>query len=118
MQETQEMHVPTLSWEDPLEEVMSIHPTILAWQVPWEHIWLLQGLWAVWTFSGAAGGGGVSPGESLPPPSFWRKLHGKDLIHTILSLITIMFVPSCLEAKASDVIAVEKKILTDTMTDL
>ena len=34
MLETQEMHVPSLHREDPLEEVMAIHPSILAWKVP------------------------------------------------------------------------------------
>ena len=29
------MQVPSLDWEDPLEEGMAIHSSILAWEVPW-----------------------------------------------------------------------------------
>ena len=32
MQETQ---VPSLRWEDPLEEEMATHSSILAWRIPW-----------------------------------------------------------------------------------
>ena len=32
MQETQ---VPSLGWEDPLEEGMATHSSILAWRIPW-----------------------------------------------------------------------------------
>ena len=35
MQETQEMWVQSLDWEDPLKEEMASHSTILAWQIPW-----------------------------------------------------------------------------------
>jgi len=35
MQETQEMWVQSLVWEDPLEEEMAIHSSILAWEMPW-----------------------------------------------------------------------------------
>ena len=35
MQETQEMPVQTLGWEDPLEESMATHFSILAWRIPW-----------------------------------------------------------------------------------
>ena len=35
MQETQEMLVQTLGWEDPLEEGMATHSSILAWRIPW-----------------------------------------------------------------------------------
>ena len=35
MQETQEMHVRSLSQEDPLEEGMATHFSTLAWEVPW-----------------------------------------------------------------------------------
>ena len=35
MQEPQEMRVPSLGWEDPLEEGMATHPSILAWRIPW-----------------------------------------------------------------------------------
>ena len=31
----QEMQVPSLSWEDPLEEEMSTDSNILAWEIPW-----------------------------------------------------------------------------------
>ena len=35
MQEPQEMRVPPLGWEDPLEEGMAAHSSILAWRIPW-----------------------------------------------------------------------------------
>ena len=35
MQETQEMQVQSLGWEDPLKEGMAIHSSILAWRIPW-----------------------------------------------------------------------------------
>ena len=35
MQKTQEMHVQSLAWEDPLEKDMATHPSILAWKMPW-----------------------------------------------------------------------------------
>ena len=35
MQETQEMWVRFLGWEDPLEEGMVIYFNILAWRIPW-----------------------------------------------------------------------------------
>ena len=28
------MQVPSLSWEDPLEEEMATHSSILAWEIP------------------------------------------------------------------------------------
>ena len=31
----QEMRVPFLGWEDPLEEGMAAHSCILAWRIPW-----------------------------------------------------------------------------------
>ena len=34
-QETQEMQVQFLGWEDPLEEEMATHFSILAWEIPW-----------------------------------------------------------------------------------
>ena len=34
-QETQEMQVQSLGWEDPLEEEMAIHSSTLAWKIPW-----------------------------------------------------------------------------------
>ena len=35
MQESQEMQLPSLGWEDPLEEGMATHSSILAWRIPW-----------------------------------------------------------------------------------
>ena len=35
MQEAEEMQVPSLDQEDPLEEDMANHSSILAWRVPW-----------------------------------------------------------------------------------
>ena len=35
MQETQEMQVQSLGWEDPLEEEMATHSSILAWEISW-----------------------------------------------------------------------------------
>ena len=35
MQETQEMWVRFLGWEDPLEEGMASHSSILALRIPW-----------------------------------------------------------------------------------
>ena len=34
VQETQEMQVQTLGWEDPLEKGMTTHSSILAWRIP------------------------------------------------------------------------------------
>ena len=34
MQETQEMHVWSLGWEDTLEEGMETHSSILVWKIP------------------------------------------------------------------------------------
>ena len=34
MQETQETQVPSLGWEDPLEEERATHSSILAWRNP------------------------------------------------------------------------------------
>ena len=34
-QDTQEMLVQSLTWEDPLEEEMATHSSILAWKIPW-----------------------------------------------------------------------------------
>ena len=33
--EMQETWVPSLGWEDPLEEGMATHTSILAWRIPW-----------------------------------------------------------------------------------
>ena len=35
MQETQEMWVQSLGWEDPLEEEMATYSSILAWRIRW-----------------------------------------------------------------------------------
>ena len=35
MQEMQEMQVPSLGQEDPLEEGMATHYSVLAWKIPW-----------------------------------------------------------------------------------
>ena len=35
MQETWEMWVRSLGWEDPLEKEMATHSSILAWRIPW-----------------------------------------------------------------------------------
>ena len=35
MQETQETQVPSLTWEDALEEEMATHSSILAWKISW-----------------------------------------------------------------------------------
>ena len=35
MQETKEMQVQSLVWEDLLEEEMAAHSIILAWKIPW-----------------------------------------------------------------------------------
>ena len=35
MQETQEMQVQSLGWEDPLEDEMATHPRILVWIIQW-----------------------------------------------------------------------------------
>ena len=31
----QETWIPSLGWEDPLEECMATHSIILAWRIPW-----------------------------------------------------------------------------------
>ena len=35
MQEMQETQVPSLGWEDTVEEDMATHSSILAWRIPW-----------------------------------------------------------------------------------
>ena len=35
MQETQEMQICSLGWEDPLEEGMATHSGIVAWRILW-----------------------------------------------------------------------------------
>ena len=47
MQETQEMWVQSLGWEDPLEEGLATHSSILAWRIPWtEEPGRLQSMWS------------------------------------------------------------------------
>ena len=36
IQETQEMQVQSLGWEDPIEKEMATHSRILAWKIPEE----------------------------------------------------------------------------------
>ena len=36
MQETQETWVPSLGWEDPLEEEVATHSSVLAYKIPWK----------------------------------------------------------------------------------
>ena len=31
----QDIQVPSLGWEDPLEKEMAVHSSILAWRIPW-----------------------------------------------------------------------------------
>ena len=35
MQETEEMQIQFLGWEDPLKKEMATHSSILAWRIPW-----------------------------------------------------------------------------------
>ena len=35
MQETQEIQLQSLGWEDSLEEGMATHSSTLAWRIPW-----------------------------------------------------------------------------------
>ena len=35
MQETQELWVQSLGWEDPLKEEIGTHSSLLAWRIPW-----------------------------------------------------------------------------------
>ena len=35
MQEMQEIPVPSLGQEDPLEKKMTTHSSVLAWRIPW-----------------------------------------------------------------------------------
>ena len=45
MQKRQEMQVPSLGQEDPLEEGMAAHSSILAWRIPMDRgAWLAMGL--------------------------------------------------------------------------
>ena len=39
-----ETQVPSLDWEEPLEEGMATHSSILAWRIPWTEE--LDGLWS------------------------------------------------------------------------
>ena len=38
-QETQNMQVQPLGWEDTLEKEMATHSSILAWRIPWTGAW-------------------------------------------------------------------------------
>ena len=39
------MQVPSLGWEDPLEEEMATHSSILVWKIPWtEELGRLQSM--------------------------------------------------------------------------
>ena len=51
MQETQEMQVPSLRWEDSLEEEVASHSSILAWEIQWieEPHKLVHGVTKGWT---------------------------------------------------------------------
>ena len=51
MQDTQEMWVQSLGWEDFLEEEMATHSSILSWKFPWtEEPGDLQSMeWQNWT---------------------------------------------------------------------
>ena len=45
MQEMPETCVPSLGWEDPLEENMATHSSILVWRIPWtEELGRLQSI--------------------------------------------------------------------------
>ena len=46
-----ETQVPSLVWEDPLEEVMATHSGILAWRIPWteEPGYIVHGVTKSWT---------------------------------------------------------------------
>ena len=35
VQETEEMQIKSLGWDDPLEEEMATHSSIVAWKIPW-----------------------------------------------------------------------------------
>ena len=35
VQKTQEMHVQSQDWEDPLEEGKATHCSVLTWRIPW-----------------------------------------------------------------------------------
>ena len=35
VQETPQMQVQSLGWEDPLEKEVATHSSILAWNIPW-----------------------------------------------------------------------------------
>ena len=35
MQEPQDIGVPSLGWEDPLEEGIATHSSLLDWRIPW-----------------------------------------------------------------------------------
>ena len=35
MQDTQDIQIRSLGWEDPLEKEVATHSSILAWKIPW-----------------------------------------------------------------------------------
>jgi len=45
MQESQEMRVQSLGWEDPMEYEMATCPNILAWKIPWRREMVGYGPW-------------------------------------------------------------------------
>ena len=45
----QEMQVPSLGGEDPLEKEMTTHSSILAWKIPWSEEPGLQSMWSLVT---------------------------------------------------------------------
>ena len=45
MQKTQEMRMPSLGLEDPLEKETATHSRILAWEIPWTELGGLQSMW-------------------------------------------------------------------------
>ena len=51
VQESEEMSVQSLGWEDPLEESMTTHSCILALRIPWteQDICLLLQVWEVFS---------------------------------------------------------------------
>ena len=70
MQDTQEMQVLSLGWEDPLVEDMATHSSILAWRVN------AKGNWS-WIFIGETDAEAKAP--ILWPPDAKSWLIGKDL---------------------------------------
>ena len=83
MQETLEMRVRSLVWEDPLEEVMATHFSILAWRIPWTEepgqlFWLLWLIHSGHEFEQTPGDGEGQGG--LVHCSLWSHRVGHDLV--------------------------------------